>query len=476
MELKATKGKKFADGIRQKGLVIDLSAVNRARMAVKEEAESSEPEAEEELGVFPVREYEDPGIIVTSEEEKIEPVIPEIRDTTGRFRGGLKLPKVRLPHKTYIWGGLGATLVLFVLLTFSFASFTVSFKPKQEPLSLPSTMTALDVSVSQVMVDKKVIPAELLELSKKTVKDFTATGRKVIEDRAKGKVRIYNSFSSSPQKLVSSTRFVSDSGLLYRLPETINIPGASIEEGKIIPRYVETSLVADQAGESYNMEKEITLKIPGFKGGPKYETFYATAPNGFLGGFKGEAKVISKDDLKKSQEETSKLAYEEMKNEISKKIPPGFQTIEGLREIQVLKVVAPKENSKADQFSVEVQTRGKVMVFKKEDGDHLLKELIIKKDSSVEYIDGSAVAKYQAQNTDFEKGKSMVFLEGGIKVASKVDERDLLSMIKGQKERAVQEFLKSRTELASFNMSLFPPWRTSVPKSENKIKLIKEKP
>lgn len=488
--------KKTTDGIRRRNFVVDLAAVNLKKenqpaekkedfdfFSAKDTAQSTRSFQEtspkvllkEEFGgssnkaeilIFPEEKNENSKILTE------QPIIHtnETVEIKNYFSGEPR----RSWRKIYTFGIVGLPLATFIILTTVFARLTITFKPKVEQLFLAATPVGLDISVARVLTAQKIIPAERLEFFKKLTREFETTGRKLVEEKARGKVKIYNTYSSSPQKLVVSTRFITGSGPLYRLAKTIIIPGASVEEGRIVPRFVEADLIADQAGKEYNLEKQVNLRIPGFEGTPKYEAFYATAGNGFTGGFKGEARVMSKDDLKRGQEEATRLIYEELKNEVVHKIPQGFRTLDGLREIQIIKITMPREESRADKFVIEVGARARIFAFREQDSKLLLQELALKDHPTKEVLGGSATVNYQVQTADFEKGKALIALDGGVKAVNKVPEEELASLVRGQKKDSVKEFLGSREELASFKMSLFPPWRTSAPKDVGKIKLIKE--
>ncbi len=71
------------------------------------------------------------------------------------------------------------------------------------------------------------------------------------------------------------TRFLALDGKIFRLTKGITVPGAKIVEGKIIPSSIEAAVIADQPGEAYNIGPVSRFSIPGLKGTPKYEAFYA---------------------------------------------------------------------------------------------------------------------------------------------------------------------------------------------------------
>ena len=104
---------------------------------------------------------------------------------------------------------------------------------------------------------------------------YPASGKKYAEKKATGEVVIYNNFSSSPQTLVATTRLVSSDGKIYRLNNSITVPGAEAPGGKITPSSIRASISADKPGEAYNLSPGVKFRIPGFEGSPKYDGFYA---------------------------------------------------------------------------------------------------------------------------------------------------------------------------------------------------------
>lgn len=380
-------------------------------------------------------------------------------------------------RKLIFWGFVGGLLALLsgvALLTFSFARVTIVVHPQVESVSLDNVAMAFDVSVSRTMSKQKVVPAELLELSRRAEGEFDSSGKELIAEKARGKVLIYNRFSSAPQTLVGSTRFVTDSGVLFRLAKTIAVPGAKIEEGKIIPESVEAELVADKAGEAFNTTEEKTLNVPGFKGTAKYEGFYAVARSGFSGGFSGEARVVSKDDLKGAEEKITKQVFDELKQEVPRKIPAGFILIDDLRQIQIVKVVSPKERSRSDRFSVEAEAKARVLVFRQEDVETLLRDFVVGERQDIELIKNSLDIRYRVNSVDYIKGRAEVLIGGNAKTKTKIPESEIAQAVKGLKEGSVVEALKSRKELRSFSVSFFPPWLFSAPADTGKIRVVIE--
>src|SRR3989344_137852 len=161
--------------------------------------------------------------------------------------------------------GGGSLFVILILLSTVFARVTISVNPKIETVEIQDVTVVFDTTVAALIPKQKILPAAKLEFPKTVSQEFEATGKKTADFKARGAVKIYNAFNSSPQPLVSKTRFLTGKGLLYRLPANIPVPAAKIENGKVVPQFVETELIADLPGEGGNISGEVKLMIPGFE-------------------------------------------------------------------------------------------------------------------------------------------------------------------------------------------------------------------
>ena len=74
------------------------------------------------------------------------------------------------------------------------------------------------------------------------------TGEEAVEVKASGKIMVYNNFSSEPQRLIIRTRFETKEGLIYRIPESIVVPGKTVKMGWETPGSKEIGVFADEPG------------------------------------------------------------------------------------------------------------------------------------------------------------------------------------------------------------------------------------
>lgn len=283
----------------------------------------------------------------------------------------LRIVKESLPIHTYVpkrssrWQNkkriLGVLVLIFISVGFAFwgirhfATMKIVIKPKERVFTIERKITV-------------TVPAEIITLPLSREREFITTTRKIVQQKASGIIKVYNEFSSDPQPIVASTRFETPDGKIYRIAENVTIPGAKIEEGKVIPSTIELRVFADRAGDGYNMKDLVNFTIPGFKGGAKYKKIYAQSKTPMEGGLKDEIMVVGDTDA----ENASTLLMEELENELRKNlsqaIPEGFFVPENGTVISTKPATfIPERGAKADNFLANVAGETKAYGVKKFD-------------------------------------------------------------------------------------------------------------
>jgi hypothetical protein len=132
--------------------------------------------------------------------------------------------------------------------------------------------------------DPGIIPVRLIEKQIPTNIAFKATGTTQSGgQKARGAVVITNDFSPQSQTLIATTRLESPDGKIFRLMETVTVPGQTTTNGRREPGAIEVKVVADEPGDAYNIAPT-TFTIPGFKGNPKFNRFVGRSSKPMTGG------------------------------------------------------------------------------------------------------------------------------------------------------------------------------------------------
>lgn len=325
------------------------------------------------------------------------------------------------------------------------------------------------VQVNAAEITAKQIPAEVFSISKNFTFSFVATGKKNVQQKAEGKITIYNSYSSSPQNLVATTRFMSPDGKIFHLKDKVTIPGAKIVDGKISPSSIEAVVTADKAGVEYNIGAASKFTIPGFQGTPKYEGFYGSSKEAMKGGFIGEAAYPTDDDIKKGKVDAEKQLKDYTDSALSLQIPQDFKFLDGSRQFNILKETVNPQTDEKGNFSIFVEGKSSSIGFKEAD----LKNLI-EKTAQASIGDNllkikSYTLEYGAPRPDFSQGKISfaVDLKGIFEEPINIDEFKQKVMEKNESE--LKLLASSYANIQKFTVSFWPFWVKTIPKDIGKI-------
>lgn len=315
------------------------------------------------------------------------------------------------------------------------------------------------------------VPAQVFSQKEGLQLSFPASGKKVIEQKAAGKITIYNAYSSDPQPLVASTRFVASDGKIFRLAKSITVPGAKIVEGKIIPSTFETAVIADQPGAEYNIGPVAKFSIPGFKGTPKYQAFYGESLGPMAGGFVGEAAFPTLDDIKKAKTEIAQKLESAVKEKILAQIPAEFKIVDGATNFSILKQNIISQTDNDGNFKIDSEAAITIVAFKETDLLLMLEGKIMKEKGSGYEVKNFELS-YEKARVDFLSGRISFPVKFTSTLARTIDIDSLKEQVMGKSEPALQALIYGLSDLQSAVISLWPFWVKSVPGSKGKITIL----
>jgi len=425
--------------------------------------EKIEPEKIPEREEVIEEEKEEPSIIEPIEERE------EIIHKPKRVRPSFKF----FTKKRLITSGIIICLIVLIFISiFVLPRAQVSINPKKEAIRFETEIIA-NKNINSVNFADSSIPAQVFQIETEDSKKFPTTGEKDIEEKAKGTIIVYNQYSSSDQALVKTTRFLSEQGKLFRLIETTVIPGATIEEGEIIPSSKEVEVAADEPGEAYNIAPS-NFTIPGFEGTPKYTSFYGKSIEPMTGGAKGRMRVVTQEDIEGALEIVSLELKNKVQEQFDQKIPDELKL---LKETQSLEVVDSNSSLKADEpgkdFVVTVKVKAWGLAFKEEDILNLIEKNIGDKISENKILLPSTIkVSYLDTELNLDEGKANFSCQIGAESAWRVDESQIKNNLAGRGEIEVRKYLSSLSEIESAKVIFWPFWVKKIPKNKDKIKII----
>ncbi len=370
----------------------------------------------------------------------------------------------------------GGFVVLFVIGAWAFgrlflkAELVVTFR--KTPWEYEGNFLA-DKNASKTNAEQNLLPAQLFLESKNLVQLFPASGRANVSEKAKGRITIYNEYSSDPQPLVATTRFVTPDGKIFRLDAAAVVPGAQVKDGKITPSSIDVAVTADKAGADYNIGPVPRLSIPGFKDSPKYDGFYGSLKEAAKGGFVGEKAVATDKDVKEAQAKTEEMLKSSLRASSLSKLPNGFKIFDEASEVKVTKLTANKTTDEKGNFSVFAEGELRVLGFREPDLKVALLTL-----SNAAYEGGEfdvLQTTYSNISPDLDKGRLNFKVAATASLKPRFEEEGFKNSVLGRTVKEARSIVGGLRDFESGKISLWPSWAFwagRLPSNPQKITLV----
>ena len=154
-----------------------------------------------------------------------------------------------------------------------------------------------------------------------------ATDGAYISTKSSGTVILYNSYQKAPQRLIAGTRLSSDPGLVYRLTGSVSVPGYSTAGGTVIPGSIRATVVADQAGDQYNLSRNAGangLHVIAYSGSDRYGAIYAKLSSDITGGFTGTRKTVEPSLIATTTQTLQASLAKSLRDKALTGVPAGY--------------------------------------------------------------------------------------------------------------------------------------------------------
>lgn len=414
-----------------------------------------------------------------------EPALQEVAEVAPptRITGVASLEE--LPKKKRITGQIfrlrTAVLVLLAIVVFGVVPYVaLAVLPKADiTLTMQKenwefkNAVVVDKSITAIDNPSSRIPGQVFMQKSNVSSKFPATGKKNIERKATGVIMIYNAYNSAPQSLVANTRFTSPDGKVFRLVTAVTVPGAKIESGKIVPASVTADVVADKAGDAYNLGPVSKFTIPGFSGTPKYEAFYAESKAAFTGGFIGEAKVATDADIKDAKVKAAQALEASLRTLLTAQMPTDFKVLDNATVFTLAKQTVTPEAGADGQFTILSDGQVSAIAFREKDLlDFLHGRLTTEKGDQFDVLSESK--EYGVARVDASAGRMSFAITYTASLRRKLDTVGFLSQVVGKSEDELKAVIAAVPGIQGGNASLWPFYVRTVTKKSDRVKIIVE--
>lgn len=222
-----------------------------------------------------------------------------------------------------------SSLLLVVLLgaTFGISFLTggaeINIYPKNRMVTVNAEFTAYKER------QPNELTYEILTLEATGERQVNATGQETVETQASGVIEIVKT-TPGAERLIKNTRFESSDGLIFRIQESVVVPGAvEGNDGQLSPGRIQIEAFAEEIGEEYNLPAQQRFSVPGFAESNLTELFdaiYATNPEPMAGGYDGPKFIIAEDELATAKQSLQLELRNSLLEKLNNDLPVGFTT------------------------------------------------------------------------------------------------------------------------------------------------------
>lgn len=371
---------------------------------------------------------------------------------------------------------VASILILGSAIFLTVGSARIEIKPRSQTLG---TQLKVTMSPNFPSVDNSFnrIPGQLFTVNKSASDDYNATSEKDAVQKARGTITIYNEYGTSPQPLVATTRFeyIQDgtvSDLVFRTLRTITVPGMKVENGVITPGKVDVEVIADKAGQSYNISSgEFGVAAWRERGDTaRYEKIYGRSSDSMRGGVLGKAKVVSEFDYNNAKDTLTAKVVNDI-NEALKTQSAGLELLANV-EPKIDSVESTvKIDDAADKFTMTVNGSIMTLGYKKED----LLALIaghVEKTNGLMIVPDKLELSYKDVVVDPAKNILEVVITIGGNAYAKIDRDTITANLMGKNEPQIKNYLRSINDIDSAKVILSPFWVKKIPRNQSKLEIL----
>jgi len=427
-------------------------------------------------------------------EEKAVPVQPiKVKDRAlPSFIGGFKekaLAMARFFKRLTAGGGQPSVfpgykgiviLAVITLVALTIGGFALYwYVPKAEvviyvtPKILEKELTIqVSTEADSIDVDKAVIPGREREIETDGSLSASTTGRKLVGDKAKGKVTILNK-TDGKKTFDKGAILVGPDSLRFELADEVTVASRSAEQvadgEKITYGKAEVEAAAADIGPEYNLDKGTELSFKDYTSS-KYS---AKTDEGFSGGTSRDIQAVSEED----QQSLLKKLTDQLKSESREALETGSDNQEVFEEgitAQVMEENFDKEiGDEAESLNLSLKLKLSALSFSKNDLNGLLLNSLsesLPDDFQLKTEDIETIV----DEVEIEKGGATIKLVAKAKLLPKYDVAELRGNLAGKYPPLVLDYLKTLPNFAKANISVSPklPGKLStLPRIKEKIKI-----
>jgi len=321
---------------------------------------------------------------------------------------------------------------------------------------------------------------EIMTLDAVSESQVQATGRVQVEEQAAGVIEIRKS-TPGAERLRAQTRFRTPDGLVFRIPESVVVPGAvTNNSGELVSGTIQSDVFADEVGSEYNLPAGSSFDVPGFQEGgftALFNSISATNAAEFTGGFSGDQFQIDDGELSTARQALQIELRDQLLEQIEANKPAGTVAFPGAVAITYTQL--PTVEYGSDLVTIKERANLQIPLFSSSDlGAFLAREAVATYDGGPVRIEDPQVLLFNyvsatTSNSVIANQNSLTFtLTGTPRFIWEYDAEKLTADLAGLPKTALRNAIEAYPGIEGAQAHITPFWRRTFPENAEEIAVI----
>ncbi|MCX6781038.1 MAG: hypothetical protein NT003_02900 [Candidatus Magasanikbacteria bacterium] len=369
---------------------------------------------------------------------------------------------IRAPKKVNLYRRLataftGATVfVVAIIVFFTLQSATITLHEQAIPVSASLPIQIVDSSSTATSTN--ALAGLVVTVTTSTTQIYKPTATVDKPGKSHGTITITNN-GAAKQSLVATTRFLSESGILFRAVSDVSIPAHGTADVEV---------AADKTGPTGDVGPS-KFSIPGLNAAAQKLVFGVSA-DGMIGG-SGKVGVVSQADIDKAEEDARKALLEIGQTQLtSVTVPDGDNVL--YTTVNITAQSSAKAGDEVSEFKIITSGTMAYVAYPK-DTVFAAADREVQSKSPTQYhkiLFVNDVPTVSLQGIDVAKkiATLQVYREGSAVLDSHATALQP-NMFAGQTREQIETQLKSINGVTGVDVTFFPPWISTTPHVASRI-------
>lgn len=398
---------------------------------------------------------------IKQSQKLIEETLPPSKKTE---KPKISLPKLNLPHLNLSLPfpklKKSFAIILFpIFLILVIGYFLISYLTVKAQLTLiidpkiysQEKEVAINTDLLTPSIDTNEIPGKILEVEITGSKTIPTTGKKIIGEKAKGSVTIYNKTTNN--RLFEKGTKISAKNLEFTLDEKAEAPAATESAEGLSYGKTTVSVTAVKIGTESNLSSQTEFTIENFS----TASYIARNAQSFSGGSSREVDSVSAKDQENLLNQLTNELQEKAKQELLTKLTSGEKLLEESLKGEVQsRNFSAEVNEEAKELTLNLTMKYQGIIYHEKDFTLLMEKMLVNNiPQGYEFKPNET--KISVSNPGI-KDKTIKFnAVFTARLFPKIDTEKIKKEITGLPVNRLENYLKNIPYLAGFEIQINAP-------------------